>query len=257
MASFRDNDAHFATKALHVGQEPEQWSSMAVVPPISMSTTFKQDAPADFKMYEYGRSGNPTRGVLEACLASLDGGKHACVFSSGLATSTTITHLLSAGDHVISMDDLYGGTNRYFRKVAARMNIETSFVDATNPKNIEAAIRPNTKMVWVESPTNPTLKVVDIAAVAAITKKHPNIFLVVDNTFLSCYFQRPLELGADIVMYSLTKYMNGHTDVIMGAACTSSDDLAERLRFLQNAIGPVPSPFDCYLVNRYIRRYYP
>jgi len=253
MASFRDNDAHFATKALHVGQEPEQWSSMAVVPPISMSTTFKQDAPADFKMYEYGRSGNPTRGVLEACLASLDGAKHACVFSSGLATSTTITHLLSAGDHVISMDDLYGGTNRYFRKVAARMNIETSFVDATNPKNIEAAIRPNTKMVWVESPTNPTLKVVDIAAVAAITKKHPNIFLVVDNTFLSCYFQRPLELGADIVMYSLTKYMNGHTDVIMGAACTSSDDLAERLRFLQNAIGPVPSPFDCYLVNRSLK----
>ena len=130
------------------------------------------------------------------------------------------------------------------------MNIETSFVDATNPKNIEDAIRPNTKMVWVESPTNPTLKVVDIKAVAEITKKHPNIFLVVDNTFLSCYFQRPLELGADIVMYSLTKYMNGHTDVIMGAACTSSDDLADRLRFLQNAIGPVPSPFDCYLVNR-------
>jgi len=253
MASFRDNDAHFATKALHVGQEPEQWSSMAVVPPISMSTTFKQDAPADFKMYEYGRSGNPTRGVLEACLASLDGAKHACVFSSGLATSTTITHLLSAGDHVISMDDLYGGTNRYFRKVAARMNIETSFVDATNPKNIEAAIRPNTKMVWVESPTNPTLKVVDIAAVAAITKKHPNIFLVVDNTFLSCYFQRPLELGADIVMYSLTKYMNGHTDVIMGAACTNSEDLHDRLRFLQNAIGPVPSPFDCYLVNRSLK----
>lgn len=253
MASFRDNDAHFATKALHVGQEPEQWSSMAVVPPISMSTTFKQDAPADFKMYEYGRSGNPTRGVLEACLASLDGAKHACVFSSGLATSTTITHLLSAGDHVISMDDLYGGTNRYFRKVAARMNIETSFVDATNPKNIEAAIRPNTRMVWCESPTNPTLKVVDIKAVAEITKKHPNIFLVVDNTFLSCYFQRPLELGADIVMYSLTKYMNGHTDVIMGAACTSNDDLADRLRFLQNAIGPVPSPFDCYLVNRSLK----
>merc|ERR1711862_135730 len=222
----------------------------AVVPPISMSTTFKQDAPADLKMYEYGRSGNPTRGVLEACQASLDGAKHACVFSSGLATSTTITHLLSAGDHVISMDDLYGRTNRYFRKVAARMNIETSFVDATNPKNIEAAIRPNTRMVWCESPTNPTLKVVDIKAVAEITKKHPNIFLVVDNTFLSCYFQRPLELGADIVMYSLTKYMNGHTDIIMGAACTSNDDLADRLRFLQNAIGPVPSPFDCYLLNR-------
>jgi len=253
MASFRDNDKHFATKALHEGQEPEKWNSMAVVPPISLSTTFKQDAPADFKMYEYGRSGNPTRDTLEKCLASLDGAEHACVFASGLATSTTITHLLNAGDHIISMDDVYGGTNRYFRKVASRMNIETTFVDATNPSNIEAAIKPNTKMVWVETPTNPTLKVVDIAAVAAITKKHPNIFLVVDNTFLSSYFQRPLELGADIVMYSLTKYMNGHTDVIMGAAVTSSPDLHERLRFLQNAIGPVPSPFDCYLVNRSLK----
>ena len=252
MEGFRENDKHFATKALHVGQEPEQWSSMAVVPPISMSTTFKQDAPADFKMYEYGRSGNPTRDVLEKCIASLDGAKHACVFSSGLATSTTITHLLNAGDHVITGDDVYGGTNRYFRKVVSRMNIETTFVDATDAANIEAAIRPNTKMVWVETPTNPTLKVVDIQAVAAITKKHPNIFLVVDNTFLSSYFQRPLELGADIVMYSLTKYMNGHTDVIMGAACTNSEDLHDRLRFLQNAIGPVPSPFDCYLVNRSI-----
>merc|ERR1719348_603336 len=195
---------HFATKALHEGQEPEKWNSMAVVPPISLSTTFKQDAPADFKMYEYGRSGNPTRDTLEKCIASLDGAEHACVFASGLATSTTITHLLNAGDHIISMDDVYGGTNRYFRKVASRMNIETTFVDATNPSNIEAAIK-------------------------AITKKHPNIFLVFDNTFLSSYFQRPLELGADIVMYSLTKYMNGHTDVIMGAAVTNSPDLHERL----------------------------
>merc|ERR1712048_1355774 len=166
---------------------------------------------------------------------------------------TTITHLLNAGDHVITGDDVYGGTNRYFRKVVSRMNIETTFVDATDAANIEAAIRPNTKMVWVETPTNPTLKVVDIQAVAAITKKHPNIFLVVDNTFLSSYFQRPLELGADIVMHSLTKYMNGHTDVIMGAACTNSEKLHEQLRFLQNAIGPVPSPFDCFLVNRSLK----
>merc|ERR1711931_75975 len=223
--AYRENDQHFATKALHAGQEPEQWNSMAVVPPISLSTTFKQDAPADFKKYEYGRSGNPTRDVLEQCLASLDGAKHAMTFSSGLAACTALTHLLSAGDHIVSMDDVYGGTNRYFRKVASRMNIETTFVDATNPSNI----------------------------VAAITKKHPNIFLVVDNTFLSSYFQRPLELGADIVMYSLTKYMNGHTDVIMGAACTNDESLAQRLRFLQNAIGPVPSPFDCYLVNRSLK----
>ena len=250
MAQYRENDKHFATKALHVGQEPEQWNSMAVVPQISLSTTFKQDGPADFKMYEYGRSGNPTRGVLEACLASLDGAKHALCFSSGLGTTTAITHILKAGDHIVSMDDVYGGTNRYFRKCASRMGIETSFVDATNPANVAAAIKPNTRMVWVETPTNPTLKVVDIRAVADITKQYPDIFLVVDSTFLSSYFQRPLELGADIVMHSLTKYMNGHTDVIMGAACTNSEKLHEQLRFLQNAIGPVPSPFDCFLVNR-------
>merc|ERR1711936_1329340 len=155
-------------------------------------------------------------------------------------TTTAITHILQAGDHIVSMDDVYGGTNRYFRKCASRMGIECSFVDATNPENVAAAIRPNTKMVWVETPTNPTLKVVDIRAVA-------------DITFLSSYFQRPLELGADIVMHSLTKYMNGHTDVIMGAACTNSEELHEKLRFLQNAIGPVPSPFDCFLVNRSLK----
>merc|ERR1712227_770484 len=204
-------------------------------------------------MYEYSRSGNPTRDCLEKCLAALDGGKYAITFASGLAATNTITQLLKSGDHLVAMDDLYGGTNRYFRKVASKMGIETSFVDATNAQKVAEAIKPNTRMVWVETPTNPTLKVVDIEAVAKITKKHENIFLVVDNTFLSSYFQRPLELGADIVMYSLTKYMNGHTDVIMGAACTNSEDLHDRLRFLQNAIGPVPSPFDCYLVNRSLK----
>ncbi|XP_023325119.1 cystathionine gamma-lyase [Eurytemora carolleeae] len=251
--AFRQNDQHFSTKALHVGQEPEQWTSMAVVPPISLSTTFKQDGPADYKKYEYGRSGNPTRDVLEKCLASLDGAKHGITFSSGLAATTTITHLLNAGDHIVSMDDLYGGTNRYFRKVASRMNIETSFVDATDPAKVAAALRPNTKMVWIETPTNPTLKVVDVRAVADVLKDRKDIFLVVDNTFESAYFQRPLELGADISYYSLTKYMNGHSDVIMGALTTNSDDLHERLRYLQNAIGPVPSPFDCYLVNRSLK----
>jgi len=256
MAGYRDNDPHFATKALHVGQEPEQWNSMAVVPHISLSTTFKQDAPADFKKYEYTRSGNPTRDVLEACLASLDGGKHAMTFSSGLAACTAITHLLSAGDHIVSMDDVYGGTNRYFRKVASRMNIQTSFVDATTPSKVRDAIQPNTRMVWIETPTNPTLKVVDVKAVADIVKEFKDkqeIFLVVDNTFESAYFQRPLELGADISYYSLTKYMNGHTDVIMGSVSLNDDGLHERLRFLQNAIGPVPSPFDCYLVNRSLK----
>jgi len=252
-SGFRANDPHFATKALHEGQEPEQWNSMAVVPPISLSTTFKQDGPADFKMYEYSRSGNPTRDCLEKCLAALDGAKYAITFASGLAATNTITQLLKSGDHLVAMDDLYGGTNRYFRKVASKMGIETSFVDATNAQKVAEAIQPNTRMVWIETPTNPTLKVVDIAAVAKITHAHDNIFLVVDGTFESAYFQRPLELGADISYYSMTKYMNGHTDVIMGSVALNSKDLADRLRFLQNAAGAVPSPFDCYLVNRSLK----
>uniref|UniRef100_A0A0P4X030 cystathionine gamma-lyase n=1 Tax=Scylla olivacea TaxID=85551 RepID=A0A0P4X030_SCYOL len=247
------NDETFSTRAIHEGNEPEQWNSLAVVPPISMATTFKQDGPAEFRFFEYGRSGNPTRGCLEKCLASIENGKHGIAFASGLAATTTITHLLSAGDHIVSMDDLYGGTNRYFRTVASRMGMQIDFVDATDTKKVEAAMKPNTKMVWIETPTNPTLKIVDIAAVVAIVKKKSDCFLVVDNTFMSPYFQRPLDLGADLVMSSVTKYINGHTDVIMGCICTKRDDLHERLRFLQNAIGPVPSPFDCYLVNRSIK----
>jgi len=253
MSGFRENDASFGTKATHAGQEPEQWNSMAVVPPISMSTTFKQDGPADFKKYEYGRSGNPTRDVLEKCLASLDGAKHAMTFASGLAATTAITTLLSNGDHAVAMDDLYGGTNRYFRKVASRMGIEVTFVDMTNADNVTKALKPNTKMVWIETPTNPTLKVVDVKAVCEIVHKQKDVFVVVDNTFLSAYFQRPLELGADITYYSLTKYMNGHSDVIMGSVALNNSELADRLRFLQNATGSVPSPFDCYLVNRSLK----
>lgn len=253
MSEFRENDAHFGTKATHAGQEPEQWTSMAVVPPISMATTFKQDGPADFKKYEYGRSGNPTRDVLEKCLASLDGAEHAITFASGLAATTAITTLLSSGDHAIAMDDLYGGTNRYFRKVASRFGIEVTFVDLTNPENVSAALRPNTKMVWIETPTNPTLKIVDIKAVCDIVHQQKDVFVVADNTFLSAYFQRPLELGADITYYSLTKYMNGHSDVIMGSVSLNDTELAGRLRFLQNATGAVPSPFDCYLVNRSLK----
>merc|ERR1711953_769056 len=253
MEGFRENDQSFATKALHAGQDPEQWSSMAVVPPISMSTTLKQYGPADFKQCEYGRSGNPTRDCLEAALAAVDGAQFAFTFSSGLAATSTITQLLKAGDHLIAMDDLYDGTNRYFRRVASNMGIETSFVDATNPQKVAEAIKPNTRMVWIETPTNPTLKVVDIKAVSDIAHQHENIFVVVDNTFESAYFQRPLELGADITYYSLTKYMNGHTDVIMGSCASNNKDIADRLRFLQNATGAVPSPFDCYLVNRSLK----
>ena len=183
----------------------------------------------------------------------MDGAEFALTFSSGLAATSTITQLLKTGDHLVAMDDLYGGTNRYFRKVASQMGIETSFVDATDPQKVAEAIKPNTRMVWIETPTNPTLKVVDIKAVSEIAHQHENVFVVVDNTFESAYFQRPLELGADITYYSLTKYMNGHTDVIMGACALNNKELAGKLRFLQNAAGAVPSPFDCYLVNRSLK----
>jgi len=241
---------HFATLAIHAGQEPEQWESRAVVPPISLATTFKQDEPGKHAGFEYSRSGNPTRNCTEKCIAALENGKHCLLYASGLATTLNLTHLLNAGDHVISMDDLYGGTNRYFRKVAERLNITTTFVDATNVQLVKEAMRPNTKMIWIETPTNPTMKIVDIEAVSKVAHEQPGVFVVVDNTFMSSYFQRPLDLGADITMHSLTKYMNGHTDVVMGAAILNNDELAERLRFLQNAIGAVPSPFDCYLLNR-------
>ncbi|XP_055604932.1 cystathionine gamma-lyase [Uranotaenia lowii] len=250
---FRAQPKGFATKAIHVGQSPEQWNSMAVVPPISMSTTFKQTGPAQHKGFEYGRSGNPTRDVLEKCLASLDNGKYGLTFSSGLGTTTCVVTMLKAGDHILSGDDIYGGTNRLLRNVAMNMNISVDFVDCTNLAKVEAAIKPNTKLIWIETPTNPTLKVIDIEAVCKIAHKHPGVVVVVDNTFLSAYLQRPLDLGADIVMYSLTKYMNGHSDVIMGALVTNDEALYTRLKFLQNATGIVPSPFDCYLVNRSLK----
>lgn len=242
---------HFGTNAIHEGQDPHQWNSRAVVPPISLSTTFKQDAPGVMNEgYEYSRSANPTRGVTERCIASLENGKDCLLFSSGLGATTAITHLLSQGEHIVAMEDLYGGTNRYFRKVASKFGIETTFVDATVAENVKNALKPNTRMVWVETPTNPTLKMSDIKAICEMAHQQPNVFVVVDNTFMTPYFQRPLDLGADLVLHSLTKYMNGHSDVVMGAVATSNDSLCEKLRFLQNAIGPVPSPFDCFLVNR-------
>lgn len=240
---------HFGTDALHAGQEPEKWKSMAVIPPISMSTTFKQFGPGDHAGFEYSRSGNPTRNCLEECIASLENGKHGLVFASGLAATHTTLLMLKKGDHMICMDDVYGGTNRLFRQIVSQYGIEIDFVDCTNAENVAAALRPNTAMVWIETPTNPTMKLVDIQAVANIVNSK-KIILVVDNTFMSSYFQRPLDLGADIVMHSMTKYMNGHSDVVMGCVATKSNEIEEKLRFLQNAAGSVPSPFDCYLVNR-------
>lgn len=241
---------HFATQAIHVGQEPEQWNSRAVVLPISLATTFKQDFPGQSSGFEYSRSGNPTRNCLEKAVAALDGAKHSLAFASGLAATITITHLLKAGDEIICMDEVYGGTNRYFRRVASEFGLKISFVDCSKTKLLEAAITPQTKLVWIETPTNPTLKLADIGACAQIVHKRGDIILVVDNTFMSAYFQRPLALGADICMCSATKYMNGHSDVVMGLVSVNSDDLNSRLRFLQNSLGAVPSPFDCYLCCR-------
>ncbi|XP_012527021.1 putative cystathionine gamma-lyase 2 [Monomorium pharaonis] len=240
----------FATTAIHAGQDPEQWSHGSIVPPLVMSTTFQRDSPDQETGYVYGRSGNPTRNVLETCLAALENGKHGICYSSGLGALTAITSLMEAGDHIVAGDDLYGGTNRYIQKCLSKQGIKYTFVDMTDVQNVIDAIQPNTKMVWLETPTNPLMKLIDIKAVADNLKSRPDIVLVVDNTFLTCYFQKPLDLNADIVTYSLTKYMNGHSDVIMGAAITRRDDLAQRLRFLQNAMGIVPSPFDCAMVNR-------
>ncbi|CAI5776948.1 cystathionine gamma-lyase [Podarcis lilfordi] len=249
-AGFLPPFRHFATQAIHAGQEPEQWKSLAVVPPISLATTFKQQAPGKHSGFEYSRCGNPTRDSMEKAVAALDGAKYCLSYASGLAATVNIAHLLKAGDTVVCTDDVYGGTNRYFQSIASEMGLKTIFVDCTKLENLKAAITPETKLVWIETPTNPTLKVVDIQGCADIVHKHKGVILAVDNTFMSAYFQRPLSLGADICMYSATKYMNGHSDVVMGLVSVNDDNLHERLRFLQYSLGAVPSPFDCYLCNR-------
>ena len=240
---------HFETAAIHVGQPPDPHSG-AVIPPLSLSTTFAQRAPGEpIAHYDYSRSSNPTRESLEQCVAALEAGTDAVAFASGLAATTTLIHLLQAGDHVVCIDDVYGGTQRYFRQVAVRFGVTFSFIDfAGDSYARELQRHPNTRMAWLETPTNPTLRVTDIASVAAATPS--GVILVVDNTFLSPYCQRPLTLGAHISFNSMSKYMNGHSDVIMGVAATRDDALARRLRYLQNALGGVPSPFDCYLALR-------
>jgi len=241
----------FATSAIHVGQDPEKWKSMMVVPPITPSTTYKQAVPGQTAGYDYSRGGNPTRECLESCVASLEGGKYGLAFSSGLGACMTAVQMLKSGDHVVTTDDVYGGTNRYFQKVAAKFGLEFSFVDFTNMDKVKGALKPNTKMIWCETPTNPTMKVTDLKAVSNIIKESGlDIIFCVDNTFMSPYFQRPLMWGADVVMHSATKYMNGHSDVVMGLLITNRKDLYDRLYFLQYATGPVPSAFDCYLCNR-------
>jgi cystathionine gamma-lyase len=241
------------TKVIHAGQAPDPRTG-AVMPPIYATSTYAQSSPGEHKGYDYARTRNPTRDALQDCLAELESGHAAFAFSSGMAAIGTVLELLEAGSHVIAMHDLYGGSYRIFervRKHSARM--ESTFVDLAEPKSLEKAIRPNTRMVWIETPTNPLLKLVDLEAVAAIARRH-RLLAVCDNTFASPWIQRPLEHGCDIVVHSTTKYLNGHSDVIGGAAIIGNDQaLHEKLAFLQNAVGAVPSPFDAFLTLRGIK----
>lgn len=243
-----DDSLSLETLAIHAGQGPDPQTG-AVMQPIVLASTFAQDAPGSHKGYEYSRSGNPTRDALERCIAALEKGKHGLAFASGSGATATLLHTLRPGDHVVCGDDVYGGTFRLFDKVMKPLGIEASFIDLTNLERVRAEIRPSTKMLWLETPTNPMLKVFDIAKIAEIAKDAKLTF-VVDNTFATPILQQPLTLGATAVIHSTTKYINGHSDVVGGAIVTSDDALAERLRFLQNAIGAVPAPFDCYMVLR-------
>uniref|UniRef100_A0A914HYX5 cystathionine gamma-lyase n=1 Tax=Globodera rostochiensis TaxID=31243 RepID=A0A914HYX5_GLORO len=245
----------FATTAIHAGNRPEQWDMNQVVPPISLSTTYKQSKPGEPKGHDYSRAGNPTRDVLQENIASLEAARFSRVFSSGLGATAAMANWLHAGDHLIMADDGYGGTQRYFRDVSvAHHGVQLSFVDMTKLDDLRAALRPNTKMVWFESPSNPLLKVIDIEAVSKAVKAHnPESIVVVDNTFMSPFFQNPLALGADVVLHSLTKYINGHSDVVMGSLVTNSERLDAHFLFQQLAVGSVPSSFDVYLVLRGIK----
>ncbi len=242
------NSFGFGTLAIHAGQSPDPTTG-AVMTPIYQTSTYAQESPGQHRGYEYSRTHNPTRTAYQDCVAALEGGRYALAFASGLATTDAILHTLKAGDHVVCGDDVYGGTFRIFDKVFKKMGIEFSYVDLTDPANAEAAFKANTRMLWLETPTNPTLKIADIEALSALARKR-GIISVVDNTFMSSYFQKPLKLGADIVVHSVTKYMNGHSDVVGGILVTNRDDLYEELRFVQNAVGAVPAPMDCFLVLR-------
>jgi len=238
----------FATRAIHAGQEPDP-ATGAVVVPIYQTSTYAQDALGKHRGYEYSRTGNPTRAALETCIAALEGGAHGLAFASGMAAEAAIMQLLKPGDHTVAVDDLYGGSYRLFRRVLEPMGLSFSFVDGSDLTAVEKSLTDRTRMVWVESPTNPLLKLVDIEAVSKLAHARQAL-LVVDNTFMSPYFQRPLSLGADIVVHSATKYLGGHSDVIGGALVVNGEDLFERLAFLQNAVGGVPGPMDAWLVLR-------
>lgn len=242
---------HFNSKTIHGGQEPDQ-AYGAVMPPIYQTSTYAQTTPGGHKGFEYSRTHNPTRQALERALASIESGDYGFAFGSGLAAMDAVLKLLKPGDEVISTDDLYGGSYRLFTKIFEDFGIQFHFVNMSNPMAVEAGITSKTKMVWVETPTNPMMNIIDIKAMAQLCKKH-KLLLAVDNTFASPYLQQPLVLGADIVMHSATKYLAGHSDVILGSLVTKDSQLAERLGFIQNASGAVPGPMDSFLTLRGIK----
>ncbi len=251
MSDWSEKEFGFETRSIHAGQEPDPTTG-AIMTPVYLTSTYVQESPGRHKGYEYSRSHNPTRKAYEACLANLEQGKHGFAFASGCAAMTTILHMLSSGDHIIAGDDLYGGSVRILDRVFKQLGIEVSYVDLSDAANFKSAVRANTKLVWIETPTNPLLRLIDIAAVAAEAKKS-NCLVVVDNTFMSPYFQTPLALGADIVVHSTTKYIGGHSDMVGGAVVTSRADLAEKLAFFSNAIGAIASPFDAFLGMRSLK----
>ena len=241
----------FETKAIHAGQDPDPTTG-ATITPIYQTSTYTQEALGKHKGYEYSRTGNPTRTVLETALAAIENGKYGLCFASGLAATTTVLCMLKADDEIVAGDDLYGGTIRLLNRVFSNFNIKTNYVDGREPKNFEDAITSKTKLIWLETPTNPMLRLCDIKAISEITKSK-KIILCVDNTFASPYFQKPLDLGADVVVHSTTKYLGGHSDVIGGAVLLNDKELYEKIQFYQNAIGGTPGPFDSWLVLRGIK----
>lgn len=242
----------FETRVIHAGQAPDPTTG-AVMTPIYATSTFVQQSPGKHQGFEYSRTKNPTRSAYEQCIANLESGKEGFAFASGMAAIATILELLNSGDHLIAIDDIYGGTYRLLEKVRKRSaNIDVSFVNLTNMAALEAAVRPNTRMIWVETPTNPMLKIANLDAMAAFAKKH-RLISVADNTFASPMLQRPLEIGFDLVVHSATKYINGHSDIIGGMVVTQDSSLGEQLAFLQNSIGAIASPFDSYLALRGVK----
>jgi cystathionine beta-lyase/cystathionine gamma-synthase len=241
----------FSTRAIHVGQDPDPTTGATIVP-IYQTSTYTQEEVGKHKGYEYSRSGNPTRSAYEKCLASLEDGKYGLAFASGLAATTALLSMLRPGDHVVANDDLYGGSYRLFERVFRPMNVSFTYVDGRDTPAFKRAMRPETKLVWIETPTNPLLMLVDIAAVAEVARANRAI-LAVDNTFASPYLQQPLSLGAHVVVHSTTKYIGGHSDVVGGALISSDDEVHKQVAFYQNAAGGVPGPFDCWLAMRGVK----